>query len=458
MQDEKKEFTLKQMTEVFKRGWLTILIYVLIAAIVFGSVAAIVKTVATTNEYRAKIGFVSTVDDDMLVTLNSSENITKALTDLGMKEEEIPAYVDEIRAAISVTPIVYSNQTETDSQFVPSSYTVTMSEISGLSEAKCTQILNQIITNFIEAYNLKNMSSSITTENEQAFADFSSSDYIEISYELNKKLETMISTSASLASRSTTFVSTSTNMTFADFISLLESLQSQLETFDGYVTVKGITKTTAGLSASEYIAMRANIAENEKTKAEENVSKWKEVIDQVTINGIYSGTVDGQTIIIEDQSSYFNFLNRYIEAVSKSSDANAEYNYWVNKQTTFDSATAFPNASEEEKATYIAEANKKVDLLVTSSVQMIEIYNNMVQDYNKSGLSSASSVNFITPAYVYSTSAISNMVMLLIIALAVLLAAVIGFVRVRNRYLSTLKSENLSKPEAPSESAPTAEN
>ena len=457
MKDDKKEFTLKQMTEVFKRGWLTMLIYVLVAAIVFGSVAAIVKTVGTTNEYRAKIGFVSTVDDDMLVTLNSSENITKALTDLGMKEEEIPSYVDGIRAAISITPIVYSNQTDTETQFVPSSYTVTMSEIAGLSEAKCTQILNQIITNFIEAYNLKNTSTSITTENEQAFADFSSSDYVEIAYELNKKLETMISTSKSLASRSTTFVSTSTNMTFADFISLLESLQSQLETFDGYVTVKGITKTSAGLTASEYIAMRITIAENDKTKAEDTATKYKEVIDQVTSNGIYSGTVDGQTIVIQDQASYFNFLNRYLEAVSTSADVSAVYNYWLNKQTTFNSATAFPNASAEEKANYIAEANKKVDLLVTSSVQMIEIYNNMVKDYNKSGLSSASSANLITPAYVYSTSAMSNTVMLLIIALAVLLAAMIGFVRARNRYLAALDKETPSLPDEPSNPTPAEE-
>ena len=85
MQDNRKEFTLKQMGEVFKRGWLTMLIYILIAAIVFGSVAAIYKTTSTTSEYRAKISFASAVDDDMLTDLNSSANVSKALTDLGMK-------------------------------------------------------------------------------------------------------------------------------------------------------------------------------------------------------------------------------------------------------------------------------------------------------------------------------------------------------------------------------------
>lgn len=441
MQDERKEFTLKQMGEVLKTGWLTILIFVLVAAIVFGSVAAIVKTVATKSEYRAKIGFANTVAADNLTSLTSSENISKSLSDLGMKEEEIPGYVDAIRASISITPIVYSNQTDSETQFVPSSYQVTMEEIEGLTEAKSTQILNQIVTNFVASYNQSNMSASVDTENEQAFADYTSSDYVEIAYEVSTKIKVMKTIAQSLASRSTTFVSSSTNLTFSDFISMLDSIQSQIESFDGYIMIKGITKESTGLSASEYITMRVNIAESEQIKYQETATKWKEVVDQVTANGSYSGTIDGQNIIVQDQTSYFTFLNRYIEAVEDAAEASAEYNEWQNKQAIFDAATEFKNASAEDKATMLADADKKVALLVSSTVQMIEIYNDMVGDYNESGLSSASSASLITPAYVTSTSPISNTMMLLIIALAVVLAALIGFVRARNRYLLTLDAQ-----------------
>ena len=441
MQDERKEFTLKQMGEVLKTGWLTILIFVLVAAIVFGSVAAIVKTVATKSEYRAKIGFANTVAADNLTSLTSSENISKSLRDLGMKEEEIPGYVDAIRASISITPIVYSNQTDSETQFVPSSYQVTMEEIEGLTEAKSTQILNQIVTNFVASYNQSNMSASVDTENEQAFADYTSSDYVEIAYEVSTKIKVMKTIAQSLASRSTTFVSSSTNMTFSDFISMLDSIQSQIESFDGYIMIKGITKESTGLSASEYITMRVNIAESEQIKYQETATKWKEVVDQVTANGSYSGTIDGQNIIVQDQTSYFTFLNRYIEAVEDAAEASAEYNEWQNKQAIFDAATEFKNASAEDKATMLADADKKVALLVSSTVQMIEIYNDMVGDYNESGISSASSASLITPAYVTSTSPISNTMMLLIIALAVVLAALIGFVRARNIYLLTLDAQ-----------------
>ena len=441
MQDERKEFTLKQMGEVLKTGWLTILIFVLVAAIVFGSVAAIVKTVATKSEYRAKIGFANTVETDNLTSLTSSENISKSLRDLGMKEEEIPGYVDAIRASISITPIVYSNQTDSETQFVPSSYQVTMEEIEGLTEAKSTQILNQIVTNFVASYNQSNMSASVDTENEQAFADYTSSDYVEIAYEVSTKIKVMKTIAQSLASRSTTFVSSSTNMTFSDFISMLDSIQSQIESFDGYIMMKGITKESTGLSASEYITMRMNTAESEQIKYQETATKWKEVVDQVTANGSYSGTIDGQTIIVQDQTSYFTFLNRYIEAVEDAAEASAEYNEWQNKQAIFDAATEFKNASAEDKATMLADADKKVALLVSSTVQMIEIYNDMVGDYNESGISSASSASLITPAYVTSTSPISNTMMLLIIALAVVLAALIGFVRARNKYLLTLDAQ-----------------
>lgn len=438
MQDDKKEFTLKQVGEVLKKGWLTILVYVLIAAIVFGSLAAIVKTYATTNDFRAKIGFVNTVTPDELAALNSSENITKALGGIGFKEEDIPAYVDEVRAAISITPNVYSNQTDSDTQFVPSSYTITMAEIDGISESKSIQVLNQIVTNFIIDFNQKNSSSSINTENEQAFADYSSNDYVEIAYELSNKIDVMMTTAESLASRSTTFVSSSTNMTFADFISMLESIRSQVESFDGFVTIKGITKATSGLSSSEYITMRLNLAQSEQVRYEETVSKWKAIIDQVTANGSFSGTIDGQTIVIQDQTSYFNFLNKYIAAVEIASEASADYNYWLNKQTVFNEATEFPDGSETDKANLIAEADKKVSLLVATTTQMIEIYNDIVGDYNNSGISSAKSASLITPAYVTSASAISNTMMILIIALAVVLAAAIGFVRVRGRYLASL--------------------
>lgn len=441
MQDERKEFTLKQMGEVLKTGWLTILIFVLVAAIVFGSVAAIVKTVATKSEYRAKIGFANTVEADNLTSLTSSENISKSLRDLGMKEEEIPGYVDAIRASISITPIVYSNQTDSETQFVPSSYQVTMEEIEGLTEAKSTQILNQIVTNFVASYNQLNMSASVDTENEQAFADYTSSDYVEIAYEVSTKIKVMKTIAQSLASRSTTFVSSSTNMTFSDFISMLDSIQSQIESFDGYIMIKGITKESTGLSASEYITMRVNTAESEQIKYQETATKWKEVVDQVTANGSYSGTIDGQTIIVQDQTSYFTFLNRYIEAVEDAAEASAEYNEWQNKQAIFDAATEFKNASAEGKARMLAEADKEVALLVSLTVQMIEIYNEMVGDYNESGFSSASSASLITPAYVTSTSPISNTIMLLIIALAVVLAALIGFVRARNRYLLTLDAQ-----------------
>ena len=171
---------------------------------------------------------------------------------------------------------------------------------------------------------------------------------------------------------------------------------------------------------------------------EETVSKWKEIIDQVTANGSFSGTIDGQTIVIQDQTSYFNFLNKYIAAVESASEASADYNYWLNKQTVFNEATEFPDGSETDKANLIAEADKKVSLLVATTTQMIEIYNDIVGDYNNSGISSAKSASLITPAYVTSASAISNTMMILIIALAVVLAAAIGFVRVRGRYLASL--------------------
>lgn len=447
MQDEKKEFTLRQVGAVLKKGWLTILVYVLVAAIVFGSVTAIVKTFATTDKFCAKVGFVNSVSQEDLISLNSSENITKALTGIGFKEEEIPAYVDEIRAAISVTPNVYENQTGSETQFIPSSYTVTMEEVEGLTEAKSIQILNQIVANFIADYNLKNSNISITTENEQSFADYTSRDYVEIAYELKNKINTMMTVVESISSRSTSFVSVSTNMTFADFMSMLESVKSQVESFDGFVTIKGITKSTTGLSASEYITMRLALAESEQVKYKETASKWKEVIDQVTANGVFSGTVDGQTVVVQDQTSYFEFLNKYVAAVEKASAATAEYNYWLSKQTTFNAATEFPGASEADKATLIAEADKKVALLVSTTTQMIEMYNDIVGDYNNSGISSATSAILITPAYVTSASAFSNMAMILIIALAVVLAAVIGFIRVRGKYLAALDLEEKSAEE-----------
>ena len=434
MQEDKKEFTLKQMVEILKKGWLTILIYVLVAAIIFGSVAAIVKTVATTNEYRAKIGFVSTVEPDALNDLYSSDTINKALLALNMNEEDIPGYIDLIRSSISITPVVYSTQTDTETQFVPSSYLVTMSEINGLSESKSVQVLNQMVVTFIEEYNFKNTSSTITTENEQAFANYTSKDYVEIAYELQNKIQAMMKVAQSLSYRTS-----SINKEFANLHANLEVLDKSITSFEEYVVVKGITKSVLGLTAEEYLNMMITNAQSEQVMYEAVAQKWKEIADSVIANHSPSDSVDGGIIVGEgDSEVYYEFLSKYMEAEKSAAEANAEVSYWQAKLAKFQAATAFPDATEDDQAKYIKESDDRVAEYVDVTIQMIERYNSLVQAYNNSGLASSSSANLITPAYAVSTSMISNTVMLLIIVLAVVVAALTGFVRVRSKYIVSI--------------------
>lgn len=434
MQEDKKEFTLKQMVEILKKGWLTILIYVLVAAIIFGSVAAIVKTVATTNEYRAKIGFVSTVEPDALNDLYSSDTINKALLALNMNEEDIPGYIDLIRSSISITPVVYSTQTDTETQFVPSSYLVTMSEINGLSESKSVQVLNQMVVTFIEEYNFKNTSSTITTENEQAFANYTSKDYVEIAYELQNKIQAMMKVAQSLSYRTS-----SINKEFANLHADLEVLDKSITSFEEYVVVKGITKSVLGLTAEEYLNMMITNAQSEQVMYEAVAQKWKEIADSVIANHSPSVSVDGGIIVGEgDSEAYYEFLSKYMEAEKSAAEANAEVSYWQAKLAKFQAATAFPDATEDDQAKYIKESDDRVAEYVDATIQMIERYNSLVQAYNNSGLASSSSANLITPAYAVSTSMISNTVMLLIIVLAVVVAALTGFVRVRSKYIVSI--------------------
>lgn len=434
MQEDKKEFTLKQMVEILKKGWLTILIYVLVAAIIFGSVAAIVKTVATTNEYRAKIGFVSTVEPDALNDLYSSDTINKALLALNMNEEDIPGYIDLIRSSISITPVVYSTQTDTETQFVPSSYLVTMSEINGLSESKSVQVLNQMVVTFIEEYNFKNTSSTITTENEQAFANYTSKDYVEIAYELQNKIQAMMKVAQSLSYRTS-----SINKEFSNLHANLEVLDKSITSFEEYVVVKGITKSVLGLTAEEYLNMMITNAQSEQVMYEAVAQKWKEIADSVIANQSPSVSVDGGIIVGEgDSEAYYEFLSKYMEAEKSAAEANAEVSYWQAKLAKFQAATAFPDATEDDQAKYIKESDDRVAEYVDATIQMIERYNSLVQAYNSSGLASSSSANLITPAYAVSTSMISNTVMLLIIVLAVVVAALTGFVRVRSKYIVSI--------------------
>ena len=204
---------------------------------------------------------------------------------------------------------------------------------------------------------------------------------------------------------------------------------------------KGITKETNKLTASEYIAMRVRVAEQTASKYKNIDTKWKEAIDLIELNGSFSGTIDGQIINV-DISSYIDFVTKYTEQiVPQYEEAAMDLAEWQSKQATFDSATDFPNASDDDKKTYLASADSDMEDLVTNTTQLIEIYNDMIKDYNKSGISS-SSASLITPAYISSTSKISNTVILLIIALAVVLAGLIGFVQTRNRYLKLLDAED----------------
>lgn len=442
MHDEKKELTLKQVGEILKKSWLTVIVFVLVAVIVFGSVIAVVKTVATTNVYQSKISFSSGSGETkpwltpgVLDYISSSENIGKALSDCGIPDEEVAKYVESIRENIYVTPIVPESAKNSETEYVPGSYLVTMNEIDGLTELGSVQVLSQIVNNFVVYYKSKYVDGGENKEN--AITDVSY-DYVEIADKLYDKVNTMISNATQFSANESSFVSPSSNLSFSGFVSALKAVRNDIESFDSYIVMKGITKQTSYLSASEYIKFKVESSERYAKEYTGRVAAYKEVVDLVAQNGYFTGTVNDQTIIIEDNESYFKFMNDYNNLVAEEQAALNLAEYWKNKQTTFEAATEFENAAD--KTPYLTNADTRAKTLQDSVNQMVAVYNTMIDEYNEF-VTGKDSVTVLVPAHVSSSSPISNTVMIIAVVLVALIAALLGFMQGRKKYLASLEAQ-----------------
>ena len=153
---EENGMTVKQFVDILKKSWVTILVIVLIVAIVFGSFLAIVKTVATDSYYRGTLYFAGSDSNDNRATdisgIVSADNISKALRAAGYSEDEIAGLTETVRGAITVTPVVPAGAQGSDTEYVPSTYTVTMNPIDGLTESECISVVNAVMNQFVSDY------------------------------------------------------------------------------------------------------------------------------------------------------------------------------------------------------------------------------------------------------------------------------------------------------------------
>lgn len=444
MQEDKREFTLRQMLEIIKKSWLTIVIFVLIAAIVFGTVMVVAKTYTTVNTYNATVSFTSSsstvkpwTTKGVVDYLKSSENINKALSASGYSQDEINQIGNEVQKNIVINAIIPSVDKDSETEFVPTTFSITMSEINGVSQVKNNEILSNIVIGFTEFYNAKY---GKATQAGSAVSDYTIYDYTRANNEISQQLDSLIKNVNDLETKINDVSFTSGGMTVSQLKSALETLQRDVMVFDEYITINGITKGSSDITVFEYIDMLIQKSTNSYTMLSSQVQSYKEIIEIVNSNGSYQGTVEGQTIIIEDQTSYYNFLNKYNELVKEAEEMNAEITYWTQKKTTFENATAFNNASEQEKATIIANANTKLTTLQNSLKQMVEVYNSMVFDYNEFYIGSDGAY-IVMPAHVISTAMISNTILLLSLFAVVVIAAGLGFLQGRKKYLAFLDKQ-----------------
>ncbi len=453
---EENGMTVKQFVDILKKSWVTILVSVLIVAIVFGSFLAIVKTVATDSYYRGTLYFAGSDSNDNRATdisgIVSADNISKALRAAGYSEDEIAGLTETVRGAMTVTPVVPAGAQGSDTEYVPSTYTVTMNPIDGLTESECISVVNAVMNQFVNDY--AQSDGAVGSSLVMVTSDYDSYDYIHIAGELIDITTNNMEVVSDVVSRTSAASDSSQNAVFSAIQARLESELARLRTLQSSIAYNGTTKEDPALSNEQYLDQAVTSAQAKVTALESEIESYETLLSQLAAGGSTGGVDTGSGSIIIDNSALYNFLNQnYSRTLGELTEAREALALVQQVQTVYGEATAFENADADTKAAMRQSAETQLNAAIENLNSLFEELRTLLNDYNGYTGSSTKSISVLAPASLITESVLGTTTMLLVLVIVVVLTVFFAFMHGRKKYMLAL--EAAKDREDPSDGTPT---
>ncbi|MFA6867181.1 MAG: hypothetical protein WCR54_06650 [Clostridia bacterium] len=424
MEEKKKgaELTIGDVFALIKKGWVRIVAYILIAAVVVGGITiGIMIGTSSEDSYQAMVSFnyegVEKGFDPWggsldISNIKSDAIVLKALKDNGFvtDNEERTTIKNNIISNISIAGVVPEDTMKkiliikdiatknpsqlndlNDLSYYSTSYviTITKSNKINLKKNDYINILNAIVNEYAEDFKAKYGFSDVLGSAIAGDINIEQYDYIELVDLYETQINDMIYYLETRISNNSDYRTTSTKLSFQDMENRLLRLKNfDLKQMQTFIFKEGLAKDNISVNADVYIEEKLNDYDREIARQEiliEAVATKKDINntpldltdDQYVMN--YepqyntTETSDGATIrTLANGDDYTLMLNKFTTYQTKLADLNNLKSLWTDRQSSFGN-----NSTAEEKAI----GDVMISNLDTQLKVEAEIINDGVQEY-----------------------------------------------------------------------------
>ena len=388
---ENNEISFKSIWQKIKKAGVRIVIYSIIAVIVLTAILGVVSIATKGSSYEARIMFTNEYANEGMSPWNtkfdpsgeikSTYVVNQALENIGLSEEQRIKLLPKVIAGLSVTADfdATSDESKTLNSF---SYTVTLASNKdlGLSKVKMQELLDNVcdvfIKNYKDKYSYDNFAQSVSVDTVKKY------NFIQAIDTLESNMLGAINVAESLAKVNPTFRATESKMNFSDIVAELNANKTKLVALKAYLTETGVQSSqTATSSEVAYLKQIENETLSEIDSLTSMISSATTSLDKL-VDGLSNIKVSQDGTLVYDDSNYFSVVKQLLDLEQKKADASLRLSAVQEMKLAYGPTSAFSTASNEQKATMIANAENMVANIASELDSTNKKLNDAIAEYN----------------------------------------------------------------------------
>ena len=422
-----KELTLKDIFNIIKKGWVRIIVYILVAALIASAVLVTIYTSNKQVEYTTNVRFNNSnlasgvsewgTDFDYSSIVKSVEVVNAALVECGYEGEML----DELSKWVTKNIKVVANEEKNDlGEIIVNNGSLNIvlkkSKELRLTDSDYKAIVDEIARQSI-IYIRNKYSYQIDFANVSSL-DYTSTNYVKVYEILYKEYVQLNSILDSILSIDSSFRSTQTKQSFQDIKNRINFVSSDINSLVSYFTQNAVKNTE-------------NQREDEVSYIDRKVAEYTVQIDNLESSITKLGTIidSSKPIIIAgdnviqfglSNADYYDLIKQYKAMQDELIQLKKEKQTWETLQVSYSGVIT----TEASKQAY---AKAMIDDIQT---ELSSIYDDMsieVEEYNKEALL-INAIKIEAPAQKISQSVLSASIIIILEFVIIVLAAIVAMV------------------------------
>lgn len=386
---ENNEISFKSIWLKIKKAGVRIVVYSIVTVIVLTAVLGVVSIIPNGSNYNAKIMFTNEYANEGMSPWNTKFNpsgeikssyvVNQALENIGLNEEQRIKLLPKVIVGLSVTADFDAN---TDSDLNSFSFTVTLADDKdlGLGSKKMQELLDNVcdvfIKNYKDKYSFDNFAQSVSADTVKKY------NFIQAVDTLENNMNGAINVAQSLAKINPTFRATESKMNFSDIVAELNANKTKLVALKAYLTETGVQSSqTATSSEVAYLKQIENEKQSEIDSLTSMISSATASLDKLA-NGLGNIKVSQDGTLIYDDTNYVALVNQLLDLEAQKAAASKRLSIVEEMQLGYGPTSVFSTASNEQKATMIANAENMVANIASELENTNKKLNDAIAEYN----------------------------------------------------------------------------